>query len=85
MMRRFMLAAVALAIVLAMPCAAADEPMVAAGDVKADFRDLYSRLRASHFNLYVRRSQAEYDALHRSMLASFDRPMRLRDARVQFQ
>ncbi len=85
MMRRFTFAAVALAITLALPCAAADEPQIGAADIKADFQELYGRLRASHFNLYVRRSQGEYDALHRSMLASFDRRMSLRDVRVQFQ
>jgi C-terminal processing protease CtpA/Prc len=64
---------------------AAEERRFAPAEVKAEFQELYARLKASHFNLFVRRPQPEYDALHRSMMASFDRPMTLTEMRVQFQ
>jgi hypothetical protein len=64
---------------------AADERRFAPTEIKAEFQDLYTRLKASHFNLFVRRSQAEYDTLRRTMSASFDKPLTLTQVRVQFQ
>lgn len=63
----------------------AEEKRFAPSDVRAEFQDLYARLKASHFNLFVRRPQGEYDALYRQMLASFDRPMTGFEIRVRFQ
>ena len=53
--------------------------------VRADFGELYQRLAASHFDLFARRSKAEYDALFRRMETSFNRPMTAVEVRVAFQ
>ena len=77
--------AAALAMSFTMPVLAEGERRFSASEVQAEFRDLYQRLDASHFDLYARRAKPEYEALYRSMLASFDRPMTAFEIRVQFQ
>jgi hypothetical protein len=46
-----------------------------AEEIREDFEELYTTMRASHYDIYARRSQAEYDALYDRMLAEFDEPM----------
>lgn len=53
--------------------------------VQTEFDELYLRLQADHFNLYVHRPKAEYDALYRHMRASFTRPLNLIQMQKQFQ
>lgn len=53
--------------------------------LRQDFADLYRQLQASHFDLYARRSRAEYDALYRSMMQGFTRPMTAFETRIVFQ
>src|SRR5690606_26790574 len=53
--------------------------------LRADFRHLYEQLQASHYDLFVRRPRAEYDALFEEMLAGFDRPLHRDAARRRFQ
>src|SRR4051812_15349547 len=68
--------------------ARADEPpqrVIGAADLQADFAELYDKLKVSHYDLYARRPKAEYDALFKSMLAGFARPLPLEDAHVLFQ
>ena len=47
--------------------------------------ELYRRLAQSHFDLYARRSKADYDALFARMHASFAQPMTAFEVRVAFQ
>lgn len=54
-------------------------------EIKADFAELYRELAASHFDLFARRPKGEYDALYRSTLNGFDRPLTSVEARVAFQ
>ena len=56
-----------------------------AAEVRAEFEELYQRLRASHYDLYARRSRPEYDALYERMRASFDRPMTPLEIQTRFQ
>ena len=53
--------------------------------VRADFDELYARLRASHYNLYARRSEANYDRLHVSMRTSFTTPLTRSQVAMRFQ
>lgn len=64
---------------------AAAETRIAAAEVRAEFEELYRRLRASHYGLYARRSRAEYDELYARMLASFDRPLTPFEVQTRFQ
>jgi len=63
----------------------APPPQLSPADVKADFAELYVRLKASHFDLYARRSKVAYDELFQKMLAGMDRPMTDIEVRVAFQ
>lgn len=69
----------------AAPAAAADDKQFSVDDIRADFRELYDRVKASHFNLYARRSQAEYDALFQSTLGGFDHPLPATTIETQFE
>ena len=83
------LAGLALTILLAsvMPATAtpAGERRFSSQDVRAEFHELYERMKASHFDLYARRPKAEYDELFQSLQASFTRPMAAFQIRVAFQ
>ncbi len=61
------------------------DPEFSARDVRAEFEELYTRLRASHYDLYARRAKPEYDAFYASMRKGFDRPMRLSELQLAFQ
>jgi Peptidase family S41 len=50
------------------------DPRFDAATVRADFDDLYRRLRAAHFNLYARVPRADYDRLHAAMRRAIRRP-----------
>ena len=54
-------------------------------DVRSDFRELYERLQASHFDLYARRPKSDYDALFQSTLAGLDRPLTEVEIQASFQ
>jgi len=58
---------------------------ISASDLRADFQYLYEQMQGSHYDLFARRSKAEYDARFRSELAFFDKPLPLQEAHVQFQ
>lgn len=53
--------------------------------LRADFDALYEGLKAAHFNLYARRSKAEYDLLHERLRERITAPMSLAEAEVLFQ
>ncbi|MDX1998512.1 MAG: S41 family peptidase [Thermoanaerobaculia bacterium] len=53
--------------------------------VRADFAELYDRLRESHFDLYARRPKSEYDALYAEMQRGFDRALELPAVQQAFQ
>lgn len=57
----------------------------ATSEVLADFNDLYPRLRDSHFDLYARRSRAEYDLKFKQMRRLFGQPMTRERTIVEFQ
>lgn len=52
--------------------------------LKADFATLYSQLRASHYDLYARRSKPEYDALFATMRDQLDVPLPPAEAQLRF-
>lgn len=51
----------------------------------ADFDALYAGLRAAHVDLFERRSEAEFEALHAQMRAELDSPLTEAEARQRFQ
>ncbi len=61
------------------------EPRHAPAQLREDFDALYTGLQAAHYDLYVRRSKADYDALHQRMRAELDVPLTTAEARVRFQ
>lgn len=65
--------------------AVAAERTFTADQVRQDFNELYRQLQASHFDLYARRSRADYDTLFNSMMAGFTRPMSEFETRIAFQ
>lgn len=67
------------------PAAAAPAELLAPETVSADFTALYDTLQASHFNLYARRSKAEYDRLFRDMQAGIKAPMTRAEAIAMYQ
>lgn len=84
---RFLAASIAL--LAALPVAAADPSSVpqrySPEELRADLREMYERLQASHYDLFTRRSKAEYDVRLAETLRSFDRPLTLFEAEVAFQ
>lgn len=73
---------------LAAPAAApAESPAetIAPEIVSADFTALYETLQASHFNLYARRSKADYDRLFQAMQAGITAPMTRAEAIALYQ
>ncbi len=61
------------------------DPEFGAREVRADFKALYSGLRAAHFDLYARRPRKDYDARYEQMREAIDRPMRLTEIQMAFQ
>lgn len=87
-MHRLIVFSIAAALSLATPHASAEpaaERRLGPQEIRADFAELYSRLAASHFDLFARRGKNEYDALFHAMTAAFDRPMTAFEVRVAFQ
>lgn len=76
-------------LVLALVGRAADpQPPVqtfSAQAVRADFKELYERLRDSHYDLYARRPKAEYDRLYADLMKAFQKPMGLPRVEEAFQ
>lgn len=60
-------------------------PLLSAEALQADFDLLFDGLRSAHFELFARRSETEYRALHAQMRAQMTQPMSLTDAQLQFQ
>ena len=58
---------------------------IPAADLRADFADLYTSLQAAHFDLYVHRPKAEYDALYAQMRADIRAPLTRAEAEILFQ
>lgn len=92
--RSRLFAATALAL-LALPCAAQSSGTAAEPSggprtfspeaLRADLREMYEKLQVSHYDLFARRSKAEYDARFAETLRSFDRPLTRFQAEVAFQ
>lgn len=53
--------------------------------IRADFAELYGKVAASHFNLFARRPQREYDAFYQAILSGLDRPLTAVEVRTAFQ
>lgn len=53
--------------------------------VRDDFDALYAGLKASHYDLYARRSRADYDALFARMRAEFEAPLSPLEVWSRFQ
>lgn len=84
-------AAAALALLAALPCAA-ETPAASPAprhftpqELRADLREMYEKLKASHYDLYARRSKAEYDARFEETLRALDKPLTRFEAEVAFQ
>lgn len=81
----------ALALLLsALPITAAtpakkDTRLYSPEEVRADLREMYQQLQASHFDLFARRPKAEYDARFEQTLRLLDRPMSLFEVEVAFE
>ncbi len=60
-------------------------PLFSAEIVRADFDELYERMRASHYDLYARRPQVELDRLHAAMRASLNEPLDATQVATRFQ
>ena len=54
-------------------------------DLRHDFKALYAGLKSAHYDLYVHRPQAEYDALFKQTLESLNKPLSLFEAQIAFQ
>lgn len=80
-----LLAAAAACTVPEPPVAQAAEPRHSPVQLREDFDALYTGLQAAHYDLYVRRSKADYNALHRRMRAELDAPLTVAETRVRFQ
>lgn len=63
----------------------ADSRRYTPSEIRADFRDLYATLKRAHFDLYARRSKADYDRLFRTMLARIRTPETRDDVALRFQ
>lgn len=58
------------------PTDAADKTSIhTAATARDDLKELYERLQASHFDLFVHRPKADYDARYRAMLRTFNTPV----------
>lgn len=79
-----MLAAAALAALPAF-AAASEKERFSPEVVRADLREMYEKLQASHHDLFARRPKAEYDAKLEEMLRSLDKPMTLLEVEIAFQ
>jgi C-terminal processing protease CtpA/Prc len=66
-------------------------PLLAAGAdhspevIRADFDELYARLRDSHYDLYARRSKDDYDRLFAKVRASFSKPLDATEVAIRLQ
>ncbi len=58
---------------------------VPVADQQADFASLYSELQNAHYDLYVRRDRADYDAQFERMRAELNEPLSLHELRLRFQ
>ena len=70
-------------------CAIGAEPAAdtryESAQVRGDFDELYTRMQASHYDLYARRSKSDYDTRFKSMRASFKAPMTRFEVQARFQ
>ena len=64
---------------------AAADPRIGAEAARADLEFLYRALRSAHYDLFVHRPQAEYDAYFRQIEARLNRPMSSLDLAREFQ
>ena len=53
--------------------------------VRDDFDALYAGLKASHYDLYARRSRADYEALFNRMRSEFEAPLPALEVWSRFQ
>ncbi len=68
----------------AAPAASTPAPY-SAEQVRADFDQLYARLKASHYDLFARRSRADYDARFGQMRREIDQPLTPLQVHLRFQ
>lgn len=61
------------------------DKIISAEDLQQDFEALYEGLKSAHYDLYVHRPQAEYDALFKQTLADLNKPLSLFEAQIAFQ
>lgn len=60
-------------------------PIHTAGDARAELRELYRTLQASHFDLFVHRPKAEYDARFAGLLKQWTEPFSHLELQVALQ
>lgn len=61
------------------------EKTYSADEVREDFAELYQRLESAHYNLYVNRTEAEYDQLFKKLSKEIKGAMTESDIRLLFQ
>jgi C-terminal processing protease CtpA/Prc len=61
------------------------DEILSAAAIREDFSDLYRRLQAAHFDLYVRASRSSYDRLYRTSAAAISKPESRFEAARRFQ
>lgn len=61
------------------------EKTYSADEVREDFAELYQRLESAHYNLYVNRTEAEYDQLFKKLRKEVKGTMTESEIRLLFQ
>ncbi len=83
-----LLMGMALSFVVGLSVGASDnseEKIYSAKQVREDFAELYNRLEMAHYNLYVNRTEAEYDQLFEKLKKEISSSMTESEIRVLFQ
>lgn len=85
MLRRLLLLTTLLLSGVAVAASPASEAKLPVDEIRADFDALYAGLKSAHYDLYARRSKAEYDALFATMRRELDAPLALDEVERRFQ
>ncbi|NBB14042.1 hypothetical protein GVN21_01580 [Caulobacter sp. SLTY] len=83
--RTVALALIGLLLLAAAPPASPDSQLYQPAALRADFEEMYRRLKGAHVDLYAFTPKAEMDQAYAATLARLDRPMTQMQAQVLFQ
>jgi hypothetical protein len=85
MKTRHRLLALCISLLAGVAAAADAERRFTPEELRADFDELYQKLRAAHFDLYAYTGQRSLDSAFKDTRDALDRPMTAEQARVRFQ